>query len=216
MVLGYLPLDTMILRLIRLFPKVALKLQSIIGSTHSVTSIIRNSSQITELHAISPSIKPLILSIGDSVVSDFTKAFKEADADVVVFAAGAAGVGGADRTKAVDYEGAVKVFDAIEGLPEAGKGRPKLVIVSAIDIRNPDVIPKHYVSIFNTSLDFHFYKSGIPSLSSCAMPTWVSMLLVLFTFTHSDHTTGVCVPYYDIFSTLSRSWAILHFFHGVR
>lgn len=51
----------------------------------------------------------------------------------------------------MDFEGAVKVFDAIESLPEGGKGRPKLVLVSALDVRNPDVIPKHYVSVFARS-----------------------------------------------------------------
>lgn len=124
--------------------RVSLKLQSIINSTHSVTSIIRNAAQIPELEAISPNIKPLVLSIEDSSVSDFAKAFKDADADVVVFSAAAGVAGGPDRTKAVDFEGAVKVFDAIESLPEEGKGRPKLVLVSALDVRNPDVIPKHY------------------------------------------------------------------------
>ena len=65
--------------------------------------------------------------------------------DVVVFSAGAGGKGGPERTKAVDYEGAVKVFDAIEGVEGA---KPRLVLVSAIDVRDVNADPPpHYVSV---------------------------------------------------------------------
>ncbi|EIM86304.1 uncharacterized protein STEHIDRAFT_111790 [Stereum hirsutum FP-91666 SS1] len=123
--------------------QVALKLQSLIHQQHNMTSIIRSSSQITDLQAISPSIKTLVLSLEDSPVSDFTQAFQDADADVVVFSAGAGGQGGDERTKKVDYEGAVKVFDAIDGLPEERRQKTRLVIVSGIDL-NPDAVPEHY------------------------------------------------------------------------
>jgi hypothetical protein len=43
----------------------------------------------------------------------------------------------------VDYEGALKVFDAIEGVKAS---KPRLILVSAIDIRDPDKVPAHYVS----------------------------------------------------------------------
>lgn len=43
----------------------------------------------------------------------------------------------------MDYEGAVKVFDAIEGVKGS---KPRLILVSAIDIRDPDKVPAHYVS----------------------------------------------------------------------
>lgn len=125
--------------------QVALKLQSLIHQKHNITSIIRSSSQITDLQTISPSIKTLVLSLEDSPVSDFTQAFQDADADVVVFSAGAGGQGGAERTKKVDYEGAVKVFDAIDGLPEERRQKTRLVIVSGIDLK-PDFVPEHYVS----------------------------------------------------------------------
>jgi nucleoside-diphosphate-sugar epimerase len=122
--------------------KVALRLAGLLTKTnsHSVTSIIRNEDQIPDLQSVSPDIQPLILSLEDAPAADFTREF--AGKDVVVFAAGAGGNGGPERTKKVDYEGALKVFDAIEGVPEP---RPRLVLVSAIDIRNPDVIPPHYV-----------------------------------------------------------------------
>lgn len=86
-----------------------------------------------------------MLSIEDDSQSAFTQAFKDAAADVVVWSAGAGGKGGAERTKKVDYEGAVKVFDAIEAIN--GKV-PRLLLVSAIDVRNPDKIPAHYVRSF--------------------------------------------------------------------
>lgn len=44
----------------------------------------------------------------------------------------------------MDYEGALKIFDAIEGVE--GPVKPRLILVSAIDIRDPEKIPAHYVS----------------------------------------------------------------------
>ncbi|KAJ7436610.1 NADH(P)-binding-domain-containing protein, partial [Mycena latifolia] len=51
------------------------------------------------------------------------------------------GKGGEERTKRVDYEGAVKVFDAIEAVDGA---HPRLVLVSALDVRDHNKIPAHY------------------------------------------------------------------------
>ncbi|KAJ7271165.1 NADH(P)-binding-domain-containing protein [Mycena rebaudengoi] len=117
---------------------VSLRLARLIGPSNSVTSIIRTPEHEADIKAASAT--PLILSLEDSPVSEFTAAFQ--GADVVYFSAGAGGKGGEDRTKAVDYEGALKVFDAIEAL-DKGK-RPRLILVSAIDIRDPDKIPAHY------------------------------------------------------------------------
>lgn len=63
------------------------------------------------------------------------------------FSAGAGGQGGEERTKKVDYEGAVKTFDAIEGVEGP---KPRLILVSAIDVRDPEKIPAHYVSCLPT------------------------------------------------------------------
>ncbi len=57
--------------------------------------------------------------------------------------AGAGGKSGEELTKAIDYEGAVKVYDAIEAVEGP---KPQLVLVSGVDVRNLDVIPAHYVS----------------------------------------------------------------------
>jgi len=86
-------------------------------------------------------VTPLILSLEHSPISAFTEAFSGADS--VVFSAGAGGKGGPDRTRTVDYEGALKVFDALEALP--GK-KPHFLLVSSADVRDPDQIPPHWVS----------------------------------------------------------------------
>lgn len=86
-----------------------------------------------------------MLSLEDASVSDFSNAFK--GYDVVYFSAGAGGNGGEERTKKVDYEGALKVYDAIEGVE--GPVKPRLILVSCIDVRDPEKIPAHYVSLFS-------------------------------------------------------------------
>ncbi|KAJ7161149.1 NADH(P)-binding-domain-containing protein [Mycena filopes] len=116
---------------------VSLRLARLLGSSHSVTSIIRTAAHEDDIKAASAT--PLLLSLEDTPAADFTAAFT--GADVVYFSAGAGGKGGEERTKSVDYEGAVKVFDAIEGVQGA---RPRLILVSAIDIRDPEKIPAHY------------------------------------------------------------------------
>jgi hypothetical protein len=90
------------------------------------------------------SATPLLLSLEDASVADFSNAFK--GYDVVYFSAGAGGKGGEERTKKVDYEGALKIFDAIEGVE--GPIKPRLILVSALDVRDPEKIPAHYVSFF--------------------------------------------------------------------
>ena len=117
---------------------VALRLARLLASTHSVTSLIRDpahSGDITQASA-----NPIVLSLEDAPVEDFTKVFS--GAKVVVFSAGAGGKGGPERTKQVDYDGALKVFDAIENVVGA---KPRLIHLSAVDVRNPDKYPSHYV-----------------------------------------------------------------------
>ena len=40
----------------------------------------------------------------------------------------------------------MKIFDAIEGV--GGPIKPRLIMVSALDIRDPEKIPTHYVSLY--------------------------------------------------------------------
>lgn len=77
----------------------------------------------------------------DAPVSILTKLFTDTRAQLVYFAAGAGGKGGPERTKAVDYEGAVKVFDAVEAVP--GNEKPRVILISAIDCRNPDKLDEY-------------------------------------------------------------------------
>jgi len=117
---------------------ISMRLAKIIGPQNDVKSVIRTEAHILDIEAVSS--HPLLLSLEDAPVEDFTRAFE--GVDVVYFSAGAGGKGGEERTKKVDYEGAVKVFDAIEAV----KGiKPRLILVSAVDVRNPDgEVPEHY------------------------------------------------------------------------
>ncbi|KAG6900249.1 hypothetical protein C0993_000890 [Termitomyces sp. T159_Od127] len=116
---------------------VSLRLTKLLTPTHSVKSVIRTLDHQGDIKTLSA--EPVLLSLEDSPVKDFTALFE--GQDVVYFSAGAGGKGGAERTKKVDYEGALKVFDAIEAVQGP---KPRLILVSAIDIRDPEKIPDHY------------------------------------------------------------------------
>ncbi|KAJ7055245.1 NADH(P)-binding-domain-containing protein [Mycena amicta] len=119
---------------------VSLRLARLLTPTHTVTSLIRTPEHTVDITAAGA--KPLLLSLEDSTVAQLAVAFTDAKAEVVYFSAGAGAKGGEERTKSVDYEGAVKVFDAIESIAQAE--RPRLVLVSALDVRDPEKIPAHY------------------------------------------------------------------------
>lgn len=72
-------------------------------------------------------------------MQDFATFFRSEAPQAVIFSAGSGGKGGEERTKAVDYEGAVKIFDAME---EAGVKR--IVMVSAADLRGELAIIRSY------------------------------------------------------------------------
>jgi len=117
--------------------KVALRLARLLSDKHKVTSIIRDEAQSKDITDVGST--PRILSLEASPVSEFAEAFE--GSDVVYFSAGAGGQGGEERTKAVDYEGALKIFDALETVKGA---KPRLILVSAVDVRDEDKIPAHY------------------------------------------------------------------------
>lgn len=122
--------------------QVSLRLARLLSPTHAVKSIIRTQDHEQDIKDVAA--EPVLLSLEDASVSDFSAAFE--GHDVVYFSAGAGGKGGEERTKKVDFDGAVKVFDAIEAV----KGpKPRLILVSAIDIRDPQKIPAHYVGILS-------------------------------------------------------------------
>lgn len=120
--------------------KVSLRLARILSAkpNYKILSLIRNADQSQDISAAGAS--PHVISLEDDPKEKFAEVFQASD--LVYFSAGAGGKGGPERTKKVDYEGAVKVFDAIEQV----KGdKPRLILVSAIDIRDPNIVPAHYV-----------------------------------------------------------------------
>ncbi|KAI0725604.1 NADH(P)-binding-domain-containing protein [Irpex lacteus] len=109
----------------------------------SIVSIIRDPDQASDIEAAGAT--PVVLSLEDASVSDFADTFNNAKIDIVYFSAGAGGRAGPERTKKVDEEGAIKVFDAIESVSSNKEERPRLVIVSAVDIRDEAKgYPAHY------------------------------------------------------------------------
>lgn len=99
--------------------------------SHKVHSVIRNSDQVSELQAIGAS--PIVASIEDADTSSIADIFKSTTPDVIVWLAGAGGKGGAPRTNAVDFEGAVKAFDAAAQTSVA-----RFIMVSAVDVRSSE------------------------------------------------------------------------------
>ncbi|KAF6748274.1 hypothetical protein DFP72DRAFT_820671 [Ephemerocybe angulata] len=85
---------------------------------------------------------PVVLSLEDATANDFTGLFRNISADVVYFCAGAGLRASEERVKKVEYEGTVKICDAIEAI--GADKRPRFISISALDIRDPDKIPEHY------------------------------------------------------------------------
>lgn len=106
---------------------------------HKVFSMIRQPEHASDLPvgASSDSVHPVIASLEQSSVSDIASLFTKYSPNIILFSAGAGGKGGPERTKAVDEQGAVKIFDAIEqsGIAKSDSFR-RLLLVSAIDVRD--------------------------------------------------------------------------------
>jgi nucleoside-diphosphate-sugar epimerase len=75
--------------------------------------------------------KPERLSLEDTDVPEITKLLTSNKPDGILFAAGAGGKGDPGRTRKVDFEGAVKVYDAMEAA-----NVKRLVLIGALDIRD--------------------------------------------------------------------------------
>ncbi|BGP14805.1 hypothetical protein JCM10213_001827 [Rhodosporidiobolus nylandii] len=117
--------------------KVALHFARLAASHFSLTSLVRSSDRFDAIEATGAT--PKLLSLEDASVKELAKVFEGAQG--VLFSAGAGGKGGKERTKKVDEEGAIKVFDAIETLPDP---KPKLILVSALDTRDLSKPPPSY------------------------------------------------------------------------
>lgn len=104
---------------------------------HTVISQIRNAAHASDLPSPGPGkVEPLVENLEDLSASQLAQLITKHKPNVVVFSAGAGGKGGAERTFAVDRDGAIKVFDALEqaNLPTAEFRR--FLLVSAVDSRD--------------------------------------------------------------------------------
>ncbi|GJE93822.1 NADH(P)-binding-domain-containing protein [Phanerochaete sordida] len=103
----------------------------------TVVSVFRNGWQAQAVSRAGAT--PIVLNLEEDGVETFAAVF--AGKDVVYFCAGAEGHGGPTRYRTVDYAGARKVFDALELIRGP---KPRLIMLSAIDVRDRDKIPAHY------------------------------------------------------------------------
>ncbi|EJU00617.1 hypothetical protein DACRYDRAFT_89632 [Dacryopinax primogenitus] len=120
--------------------KIGLCLAHLLSPKYTISSIICSSTQFQDI--LTTGAHLLLLSLEEASMQEFTKAFEDIKVDMVVFSFGAGGKGGLERTKAVDYEGVVKVFDAIAAMEKP----VRLLLVSSInshDCSKP--APSHYV-----------------------------------------------------------------------
>lgn len=99
---------------------------------YSVDSIIRNPEHKADIEQ--RGANPVLLDIENATVDELREAFEGADA--VVFSAGAGG-GDPERTRAVDYEAAVRSIDAAE---KAGVKRYVMVsyVTADVDVERLD------------------------------------------------------------------------------
>ncbi|SMR47675.1 unnamed protein product [Zymoseptoria tritici ST99CH_3D1] len=101
---------------------------------HNVYSVIRKPEQQEDVKSLGG--KPVLQSIEEASVDDMVKTIQDTKASTVVWAAGA-GAGNADRTKAVDQEGAIRSMDAT-----SKAGVKRYIIVSGVDVRDRENKPE--------------------------------------------------------------------------
>ena len=123
---------------------------------YSVDSIIRNPEHKADIEQ--RGANPVLLDIENATVDELREAFEGADA--VVFSAGAGG-GDPERTRAVDYEAAVRSIDAAE---KAGVKRYVMVsyVTADIDVERLDEDESMYpYAKAKHDADAHLRASGL-------------------------------------------------------
>lgn len=123
---------------------------------YSVDSIIRNPEHKADIEQ--RGANPVLLDIENATVDELREAFEGADA--VVFSAGAGG-GDPERTRAVDYEAAVRSIDAAE---KAGVKRYVMVsyVTADIDVERLDEDESMYpYAKAKHEADAHLRASGL-------------------------------------------------------
>ena len=123
---------------------------------YSVDSIIRNPEHKADIEQ--RGANPVLLDIENATVDELREAFEGADA--VVFSAGAGG-GDPERTRAVDYEAAVRSIDAAE---KAGVKRYVMVsyVTADVDVERLDEDESMYpYAKAKHDADAHLRASGL-------------------------------------------------------
>ncbi|KAF2216166.1 hypothetical protein CERZMDRAFT_93465 [Cercospora zeae-maydis SCOH1-5] len=116
--------------------KVARHITSLLTTSgNTVHSIIRNPAQIPSIQSLGG--HAIVQSIEDSSIEDFVRTIQSTSPNTIIWAAGAGG-GNPERTSKVDYEGAVKVAEAVA---QAG-GTKRYIVISALDVRDRDTKPE--------------------------------------------------------------------------
>lgn len=118
---------------------------------HTVVSQIRNADHAKDLPMPSSGtgkVVPLVESLEALSVSRLAELLRDHAPNVVVFSAGAGGKGGPRRTQAVDRDGAIKVFDALEksGIAMDQRRFRRFLLVSAVDVRNTETTKPSWYS----------------------------------------------------------------------
>ncbi|EPQ30132.1 uncharacterized protein PFL1_02249 [Pseudozyma flocculosa PF-1] len=117
---------------------------------HRIISMIRQPEHASDLPAgtTADAVQPVVASLESASVDDLAHLFQTHQPDIILFAAGAGGKGGADRTTAVDHHGAVKTFDAIQqsGIANANPRFRRFLLVSAVDVRDKNKPPPAWYS----------------------------------------------------------------------
>lgn len=105
---------------------------------HAVVSQIRDANHDKDLPRPGPGkVDALVKSLEELSTDEVAKLFESHDPNVILFAAGAGGKGGEERTFKVDRDGAIKVFDAIEKSGIGAKDTfSRFILVSAVDVRD--------------------------------------------------------------------------------
>jgi nucleoside-diphosphate-sugar epimerase len=121
---------------------------------HNVYSIIRKPEQQGKKPPITPTTpnqtysplptddvkslggKPILQSIEEASVDDMVNTIQSTNASTVIWSAGAGG-GSAERTKAVDQDGAIRSMDAT-----SKAGVKRYIMVSAVDVRDRENRPE--------------------------------------------------------------------------
>lgn len=117
--------------------------KQLVSLSYTVHSVIRSQSQFDQIRSLGAS--PILHSLDTTTTSSLSDLISSLHPrpDVLVWAAGAGGKGGPERTNAVDRDAAIAAWDAA-----ARTGLKRVVVVSAVDVREREKkkVPEWYDS----------------------------------------------------------------------